>query len=594
MLISSMNSALADHGGDPNIDFDFDTYNLNSGSNIFDIPVVITVTDSAFAANGGPPDTVPVNISSTVGGSTTLTLTESVGDGGIFVSTNLILMEENHLFQVTDTATITVIDNTAAGNANPAVIDTIPSRINAVSDTDGTGIYVLMTETGVNSGIFRGTLHFSTTSSDDPTDTLQVSLGDIISIVDENSACGITNGLIIPNPFADVGAVLATVGVDAVTATYSSDSASIEIDEPCSPGGGGGGLIRPGLVLDVLAFGGGSARDRSPPQIMADKFSFADLFSSLFGDFIIDPFTVIPAVENYDSPLPLNINGKGFAITQYSNTIETQTFNTGEPVQLQLNLNDQTGVEHIALYMNLRGNEREIHHSDTYIIYEENKETQIFDPHGFFSEVNLTEEENGSQHMLTFNIEFARPMEKSDIVVRAWDPLRNSGDVKIFDAIEVIGEPIVNPGLANSINTETIQMSIPYYKFPEYKLPVADSTGNIIYYNSFGNLEEKQIHPYSEPFNYPYQVGRAERHDNGFQQAIVQEDIKAQTITQAIIGSHFVTLEDGPEHAKFFYPSNVGKLDREKKETLKDVLIKEHVKATKIYNNLYRTNHLED
>ena len=55
-----------------------------------------------------------------------------------------------------------------------------------------------------------------------------------------------------------------------------------------------------------------------------------------------------------------------------------------------------------------------------------------------------------------------------------------------------------------------------------------------------------------------------------------------------------IVLKDGQKHAKFFYPSNVGKLDRENKDLLKEMLSKENMKAYKIFSKKYQTNLAQD
>jgi len=313
-------------------------------------------------------------------------------------------------------------------------------------------------------------------------------------------------------------------------------------------------------------------------------------------DFILnaDPFTVITPLDDPSIDYPISINGNGYLLTQHANTIQTYTGKTGEPVSFKMTLFDATGVEHIALYTNLRGEKREIQDSDTFVIYHEDKPLEITDPHGFFSNVNFTESEYNGKYIANFDMTFAKPMDTSDVIIRTWDELRNSGDIKVLDAIRIDGEPIVNPDTNNLVVPDSAEIVIPYYKLPYYEIPNADSDGNLIYYNSFGGLEEKQVHPYYSPTIYPDDIGRAERHDDGFYDSIINEDLRAQIVAKELVGNSFITPENTQDGVKFFYPNNVGKLDRENKDVLKSVMLKENDRALKISGKKYHTNQLDD
>jgi len=362
-------------------------------------------------------------------------------------------------------------------------------------------------------------------------------------------------------------------------------------------GGSGGGLIViKSLVLDVLA-GGTSGGDFAPPLLTITKLNLQNL--PIVGDILdfiqnANPFTIITPLDVPSIDYPVSINGNGYLLTQYANTIQTYTGKTGEPVSFKMTLFDATGVEHIALYTNLRGDAKEVQDSDTFIIYNEEEPLQITDPHGYFANVNFTESEYNGKYIASFDMTFAKPMDTSDVIIRTWDELRNSGDIKVFDAIKIDGEPIVNPDTNNLVVPESSEIVIPYYKLPFYEIPNADSQGNLIYYNSFGGLEEKQIHPHEEPLTYLDYLGKAERHDDGFYESITSEEVRAQTKVQTMIVDSFTLSDDTKKDAKFYYPSNVGKLDRESKNLLKDTVSKENIKAIKIFSKKYHTNHILD
>jgi len=189
--------------------------------------------------------------------------------------------------------------------------------------------------------------------------------------------------------------------------------------------------------------GGGPKGDVSSPSFSLDRFTFSRLFPEHVLDTLQDdPYTPIEPIKDETLALPLVINDNGYAISKYTNTIVTNTIETGNPVNIKLNLSDETGIEHVALYTNLRGEKREIQDSDTYIIFDEYKELEIIDPHEFFSFANVTVYENNTKYSINFNITFAKPMVKSDIIFRMWDDRRNVADTRILDAWEIVGDDI--------------------------------------------------------------------------------------------------------------------------------------------------------
>lgn len=594
-------SATASHAGPPDVGFEFPSpggYFLSDGQ-VGNPGNFVIVNDDTYAGNGVL-DTVTVTITSTTTGPPGISLTLSEEDqftpgipdpdSGVFRNKNLLFIDGPYVFRVNS---IILIDFTeAGGNVDPLSIDTLPVSIASTSRPTYTPVGVA--ETSITSGVFQGKVTLSKATS--PGSFVKVKEGDIVTISYPFSG-EFVNMLVSPTPGSGVGAIQVTVlPADTVTASYTPTggptvTGTTEILGSTPPGGGGGGIARPGLLpIAALAIGGG--RDMTPPSfalssLIAASLSLPDeILASILGS---DPFKPIMPLHGSPTELPLTIDDDAYAISGYANTIKTSTKETGKPIQLRLVFEDATGIEHVGLYTNVPGASGEIEKSDTYIIYDEGKPLQITDPHGLFSDVKLTTSEYGSKYEFLYDITFAKPMQKSDLIVRVWDSYRNSWDTKIFDAIEVIGEPLVD----NTVQLEKTSMLIPYYQVLR-NMPIPDSEGNMIYYNSFGDLEHKAAHPYHTPTVYPDNVGRAERFDNGFQHATIMENIKAQQTAQTLIGNPFTEVEEKSSHVKFFYPSKVGRLDRENKDILKDVMMNEHIKATKICTKLYKTNHVND
>ena len=137
----------------------------------------------------------------------------------------------------------------------------------------------------------------------------------------------------------------------------------------------------------------------------------------------------------------LTIDGKVFKIISKSNPISTTTVETGTNLQIKLKMYEDMGasnVQNVQLYMNLLGTASLVESSDTYIMYEKGKSVNVIDPDGIFSDVKQTTLLNGNYLVLTYNITFAKPMKKSDIIIKAWDFERNPEVNKVLDALEVV------------------------------------------------------------------------------------------------------------------------------------------------------------
>ncbi|MGI0009078.1 MAG: hypothetical protein ACRD92_05610, partial [Nitrosopumilaceae archaeon] len=383
-------------------------------------------------------------------------LTETGEDTGIFKNVALFFTKETQKeFPLGETVTITQRENNSElGFENNDFIDTIYVDVFTVPDpVDVTTVRSFifgfpLTETGPNTAYFTG--HLLLTSGLTTENAIEAATGDLLNVAYNGEG---TWGLMIPNPNDGVQVLRTefncetTPICDTLTVSYADVlDASLDIVPGSGGGGSGGGLLRIGFVLDVLA-GGTSGGDFSPPTLTLSKLNLTNL--PLVGDvldFILnaDPFVPIMSLDDPSIDYPVSINGNGYLLTQFANTIQTYTGKTGEPLSFKMTLFDATGVEHIALYTNLRGDAREVQDSDTYIIYNEDKPLEITDPHGYFSYVNFTESEYKGKYLAEFNMTFAKPMDTSDVIIRTWDEHLNSGDIKIFDAIKIEGEPIVN------------------------------------------------------------------------------------------------------------------------------------------------------
>jgi len=233
-------------------------------------PLHVRVQDTLLASNAIS-DTISVTVTSSTGDSINLTLSET-GDTGIFESGTIIFMKENAKFSVTNTATITIQDTSKVNGSPNEVFTGGTNGVTVYSEKDTNGLAINLTEVG-DTGIFKRTLHFCTSCvSDSSSATLEVNTGNIITIIDDVDSRE-SNGIITPTP-ANKGAIITTEG-GTVTAKYGVTSAIQGISSAPAPGRGGGGLVRPGLVVDAIAaiiagHTGGSSIDTDPPTLGLD------------------------------------------------------------------------------------------------------------------------------------------------------------------------------------------------------------------------------------------------------------------------------------------------------------------------------------
>ena len=124
---------------------------------------------------------------------------------------------------------------------------------------------------------------------------------------------------------------------------------------------------------------------------------------------------------------------------QLTNKMPTAIVETGNQIQLRILLYENSGtsaLEHIALYTNLYDKDR-IDKSDTYVEYDKGKSIKIVNKNGYLSDADVSFVQRNNNVEAVFSLTFAKPMDISNIVVRAWDSNRNSRDAIFLDAIKV-------------------------------------------------------------------------------------------------------------------------------------------------------------
>jgi len=219
-------------------------------------------------------------------------------------------------------------------------------------------------------------------------------------------------------------------------------------------GGGGGGLVRPGLVVNALAglavgSGGGGA---GPPGPTITLYALALNDNAVetismpqeIRDIVLahDPLTPLEPITTVfeDYELPLSINENGYALGDYENTLVTQTIEPGEPTEFNLVFYTTSEIAHTSLNFNL-GPTRTIGGSDTQVLLYKDEPAEIVDPNGnIASATGSINNEGDLKRVVTFSITFSEDIQwsNSDLVIRSWNDNLSSGDTIVYDAIKVV------------------------------------------------------------------------------------------------------------------------------------------------------------
>jgi len=218
-------------------------------------------------------------------------------------------------------------------------------------------------------------------------------------------------------------------------------------------GGGGGGLVRPGLVVNILAgassLGAGGGSGPPGPTITLGAVALHNSASETISmpqeirDLVLDhdPQTPLePITDIYeDFDLPLSINGNGFALGGYENTLVTQTIEPGVPNEFNIVFYTNSEIAHTSLYFNL-GPTGTIGGSDTQVLLYKDRPVEIIDPNGNIASATGTINNEGElKRVVTFSLTFSEDIQwsNSDLIIRAWNDNLNSGDTIVYDAIQI-------------------------------------------------------------------------------------------------------------------------------------------------------------
>ena len=248
--------------------------------------------------------------------------------------------------------------------------------------------------------------------------------------------------------FAPLGGKLINIPNNQIQSTVSPANVegqyALGFDSGCS-GGGGGGLVRPGLVVNVLAgagavssifsgLGGGGGGTAVPLITGSSLFLEPEAGITLLGE----------GISSGVEPLKVNLDDSSGPVTIQTGEDTTFTFDIYENQGI-------TNLEHVTMYFfigedaNLSANHNDVSKSDTYILFDTGQSVHVTDPHGYFENASFDVSEIDPWNLkIKYDITFAKPMETSSLLIRTWDNDKNTADKILLNALKVVEASFFN------------------------------------------------------------------------------------------------------------------------------------------------------
>ena len=227
------------------------------------------------------------------------------------------------------------------------------------------------------------------------------------------------------------------------------------------------------LTLDTGGVAGG------PPT----KTTSRELISSYFSK-------LTPSQISFVQDKEITLKGTR---TSFDNKMETMSVLVDKPLELKIQFLDAPGVSYlqkIQLFFNLRDSKFKMQDSNTFIVYDKYAKFFVNDPEGFFSDINYDIVYQNGFTEFTFYITFAKPMEKSHLIIQYIDWVHNSRMLNIRNALEVVSEGKISSDISsqNEIK-ETAETTL---ELNRYDYVISENEQNEIITPNLGLLTEKQ------------------------------------------------------------------------------------------------------
>ena len=179
--------------------------------------------------------------------------------------------------------------------------------------------------------------------------------------------------------------------------------------------------------------------------------------------------------------------------TSFDNNMETMSVLVDKPLELKIQFLDEPGVSYlqkIQLFFNLRDSKFKTQDSNAFIVYDKYGKFFVNDPEGFFSDINYDIVYQNGFAEFTFYITFAKPMEKSHLIIQYIDWVHNSRMLNIRNALEVVSEGKISSDISSQ--NEIKEITETTLELNRYDYVISENEQNEIITPNLGLLTEKQ------------------------------------------------------------------------------------------------------
>ncbi len=136
----------------------------------------------------------------------------------------------------------------------------------------------------------------------------------------------------------------------------------------------------------------------------------------------------------------LKINGISFDISKSPTTIQTQKLYVSTTNMIALKIYHHASpkfINHVALFMNMRGTLPATYKSDTSIAWDRYSGVTVTDPHGIIKNATANITYDKQYMYITFQITPASTMDTSHLIIQSWDNKLSAGTEVVMNAISI-------------------------------------------------------------------------------------------------------------------------------------------------------------
>ena len=495
---------------------------------------------------------------------------------------------------ITDTLIVTIDGAPASPECTDGIISTIDGPGGADSvfaysttevDNGVFGIALTMVETGVDTCTFSDRVTFSTVASDEPNGVLLVSPGDVLSFDDEGGLFGseVTNAVIAGSQDGNAG-VFATIGLDQVTATFvgpaNTGFEALDLTADTAGGRGGGGLVRPSLVVDSPSGspdsgGSGCSGDCIPPTLGVDQKGLRHVHNGFsYNDNPVN-------VELFYTPYPLITAEVG-----KENKVVFKIFENG----------GTQNFEHIGFAFGMRSGDviadskAVINFDRTFdgreSVTKDDPENALGNIRAFSQTGSCSPGSSTQCTIVTIFHTFREPLEFNIVGTTVWDANGNAWENYYNHGIEVVGDSL-NPPKTTMVAFDQKDMRGLYklVQVDKFEDTWKDEFGNI--YEHKGNNNFAKIVSIKEPIKYDRNTMHGcNRECNWFDSyKLNQEMIANQKMIEVL------SVESIQNEISGHYTININPLDRDENVELQNSILNEKLRAEMLYEQLFSKEH---